>query len=150
MKRTLSVLIILTTLLTFISVYSSFSAITKREKEYYVLILMLETGMVGVFCALDFFLFYVFWEIMLVPMYFLIGVWGAERRLHAAIKFFLYTMAGSVLMLLAILKLYFENVDAATGEPSFNLLTMLSLELEGGVDAVESVMSRLRTCVLLM
>ena len=71
-----------------------------REKEYYIFLLLLETGMIGVFCALDFFLFYVFWEVMLVPMYFLIGVWGGPRKLYAAIKFFLYTLFGSVIMLL--------------------------------------------------
>ena len=102
-------LIVMTTLLSFIAVYCSFTAIEQRQKEYYVLLLMLETGMLGVFCALDFFLFYVFWEVMLVPMYFLIGVWGGPRKLYAAIKFFLYTLAGSVLMLLAILALYFFN-----------------------------------------
>src|SRR5512135_516072 len=101
-----ALLILLTTLLSFISVYSSFTAITKREKEYYAFLLLLETGMVGVFCALDFFLFYVFWEVMLVPMYFLIGVWGGERKLYAAIKFFLYTLFGSVVMLVGILILY--------------------------------------------
>ena len=106
-----ALLILLTTLLSFISVYASFSAITKREKEYYVFLLLLETGMVGVFCALDFFLFYVFWEVMLVPMYFLIGIWGGPRRLYAAIKFFLYTLAGSVVMLLAIIALYFFNTS---------------------------------------
>jgi NADH-quinone oxidoreductase subunit M len=106
-----ALLILLTTLLSFISVYSSFSAITKREKEYYVFLLLLETGMVGVFCALDFFLFYVFWEVMLVPMYFLIGIWGGPRKLYAAIKFFLYTLAGSVVMLLAIIALYFFNTS---------------------------------------
>src|SRR5512140_200757 len=106
-----ALLILLTTLLSFISVYSSFTAITKREKEYYAFLLLLETGMVGVFCALDFFLFYVFWEVMLVPMYFLIGIWGGPRKLYAAIKFFLYTLAGSVVMLLAIIALYFFNTS---------------------------------------
>ena len=104
-----ALLILLTTLLSFISVYASFTAITKRQKEYYAFLLLLETGMIGVFCALDFFLFYVFWEVMLVPMYFLIGVWGGPRKLYAAIKFFLYTLAGSVVMLLAIIALYFFN-----------------------------------------
>jgi len=104
-----ALLILLTTLLSFISVYSSFTAVTKREKEYYAFLLLLEAGMVGVFCALDFFLFYVFWEVMLVPMYFLIGVWGGPRKLYAAIKFFLYTLFGSVVMLLAIIALYFFN-----------------------------------------
>ncbi len=102
-------LILLTTLLSFISVYSSFAAITDRQKEYYVFLLLLETGMLGVFMALDFILFYVFWEVMLVPMYFLIGVWGGPRKLYAAIKFFLYTLVGSVLMLVGILALYFYN-----------------------------------------
>jgi NADH-quinone oxidoreductase subunit M len=102
-------LILLTTLLGFISVYSSFSAITHREKEYYVFLLVLQTGMLGVFMSLDFVLFYVFWEVMLVPMYFLIGVWGGPRKLYAAIKFFLYTLVGSVLMLVGILALYFYN-----------------------------------------
>jgi len=102
-------LILLTTLLGFIAVYSSFTAITERKKEYYISLLLLQTGMLGVFCSLDFILFYVFWEVMLVPMYFLIGVWGGPRRLYAAIKFFLYTLFGSVLMLVGILTLYFYN-----------------------------------------
>ena len=102
-------LILLTTFMGIIAVVSSYSAIHHREKEYYVLLLMLQTGMIGTFCALDFFLFYVFWEIMLVPMYFIIGIWGGARKLYAAIKFFLYTLAGSVLMLLSILALYFFN-----------------------------------------
>src|SRR5216684_1087497 len=101
-------LVMLTTLLGMIAVTSSWSAIQQRTKEYYILLLLLQTGMLGVFLSLDFFLFYVFWEVMLVPMYFLIGVWGSERRLYAAIKFFLYTLAGSVIMLLAILALYFN------------------------------------------
>jgi NADH-quinone oxidoreductase subunit M len=101
-------LVMLTTLLGMIAILSSWSAIQTRTKEYYMLLLLLQTGMMGVFVSLDFFLFYVFWEVMLVPMYFLIGVWGSERRLYAAIKFFLYTLAGSVLMLLGILALYFN------------------------------------------
>jgi NADH-quinone oxidoreductase subunit M len=112
-------LILLTTLLGFISVYSSFTAITHREKEYYVFLLLLQTGMLGVFMSLDFVLFYVFWEVMLVPMYFLIGVWGGPRKLYAAIKFFMYTLVGSVLMLVGILALYFYNSTglAAVGLP---------------------------------
>jgi len=112
-------LILLTTLLGFISVYSSFTAITERQKEYYIFLLLLQTGMLGVFCALDFILFYLFWEVMLVPMYFLIGVWGGPRKLYAAIKFFLYTLVGSVLMLVGILALYFYNAGglAAVGLP---------------------------------
>ena len=80
-----------------------------RAGQYYVFLLLLQTGMLGVFCALDMFLFYVFWEVMLVPMYFLIGIWGGARRLYAAIKFFLYTLVGSVVMLLGILALYFHS-----------------------------------------
>jgi NADH-quinone oxidoreductase subunit M len=102
-------LILLTTLLGAISILSSWTAITDRVRQYYVFMLLLQSGMLGVFCALDMFLFYVFWEVMLVPMYFLIGIWGGPRRLYAAIKFFLYTLAGSVVMLLGILALYFHS-----------------------------------------
>ncbi|MGA3025498.1 MAG: NADH-quinone oxidoreductase subunit M [Bryobacteraceae bacterium] len=99
-------LVLLTTLLTPICVLLSWRYIDKRVKEFYAFLLLLEFGLVGVFCALDLFLFYVFWEVALVPMYFLIGVWGYDRRIYAAVKFFLYTMAGSVLMLGAIIFLY--------------------------------------------
>src|ERR1700686_5483033 len=102
-------LIMLTTLLGWISILSSWSAIENRVKEYYIWFLVLQTGMLGVFMALDFFLFFVFWEAMLVPMYLLIGIWGGPRKLYAAIKFFLYTLLGSVLMLLGILFLYFHH-----------------------------------------
>jgi NADH-quinone oxidoreductase subunit M len=123
-------LILMTTFFGIIGVVSSYSAIQHREKEYYSLLLMLQTGMIGTFCALDFFLFYVFWEIMLVPMYFIIGIWGGSRKLYAAIKFFLYTLAGSVLMLLAILALFFFNsggieflnIAGLGNEPSFSVL----------------------------
>jgi len=120
-------LILLTTLLGFISILSSWTAITERVKEYYVFMLLLQTGMLGVFMALDFFLFYVFWEVMLVPMYFLIGVWGGPRKLYAAIKFFLYTLAGSVLMLLGILAVYFYH-HAATGVYTFDLTRLLQID----------------------
>jgi NADH-quinone oxidoreductase subunit M len=103
-------LILLTTLLGAIAILSSWTAITDRVRAYYVFLLLLQTGMLGVFCALDMFLFYVFWEVMLVPMYFLIGIWGGARRLYAAIKFFLYTLVGSVVMLLGILALYFQSM----------------------------------------
>jgi len=102
-------LIMLTTLLGWISILSSWTAIEERVKEYYIWFLVLQTGMLGVFMALDFFLFFVFWEAMLVPMYLLIGIWGGPRKLYAAIKFFLYTLLGSVLMLLGILFLYFHH-----------------------------------------
>src|SRR4030042_7005277 len=119
-------LILLTTLLTFISVLSSWSAITERVKEYYIFFLLLGTGMLGVFMSLDFILFYVFWEVMLVPMYFLIGVWGGPRKLYAAIKFFLYTLAGSVLMLVGILAIYFYQFNT-TGVYSFDILKFQKL-----------------------
>src|SRR5215472_5698397 len=112
-------LVMLTTFLGMLAIASSWGAIQQRTKEYYILLLLLQTGMIGVFVSLDFFLFYVFWEVMLVPMYFLIGVWGSDRRLYAAIKFFLYTLAGSVLMLLAILALYFY------GGRTFDVPTLL-------------------------
>jgi NADH-quinone oxidoreductase subunit M len=118
-------LVMLTTVLGMIAILSSWSAIQTRTKEYYILLLLLQTGMLGVFMSLDFFLFYVFWEVMLVPMYFLIGVWGSDRRLYAAIKFFLYTLAGSVLMLLGILALYF-NAAKATGVQTFDIPTLLA------------------------
>ena len=99
-------LVILTTLLTPLCVLLSWRYIDKRIKEFFAFLLLLEFGLIGVFCALDLFLFYVFWEICLVPMYFLIGIWGYDRRIYAAVKFFLYTMAGSVLMLGAMIYIY--------------------------------------------
>jgi NADH-quinone oxidoreductase subunit M len=119
-------LVMLTTFLGMIAILSSWSAIHQRTKEYYILLLLLQTGMIGVFVSLDFFLFYVFWEVMLVPMYFLIGVWGSDRRLYAAIKFFLYTLAGSVVMLLAILALYFYAPVPAGGTRTFDVPTLLA------------------------
>src|SRR5690242_1620763 len=119
-------LVMLTTLLGTISILSSWSAIQNRKKEYYILFLLLQTGMLGVFMALDFFLFYLFWEVMLVLMYFLIGVWGSDRRLYAAIKFFLYTLAGSVVMLLAILALYFYAPVPAGGTRTFDVPMLLA------------------------
>jgi len=101
-------LILLTSFVSVLAMGASWS-ITKHIKAYLILFLLLETGMLGVFMALDFFLFYIFWEVMLLPMYFLIGVWGGPRREYAAIKFFLYTLLGSVLMLIAILMLYFTS-----------------------------------------
>jgi NADH-quinone oxidoreductase subunit M len=100
-------LIVLTTLLGVIAALSSWEYIQKREKEYYVLLLLLQTAVIGVFASMDLFLFYLFFEVSLVPMYFLIGIWGGENRLYAAIKFFLYTLVGSVVMLLGVLKMYF-------------------------------------------
>jgi NADH-quinone oxidoreductase subunit M len=118
-------LVVLTSFISMLAALASWS-INKLHKGYFILFLLLETGMLGVFLALDFFLFYVFWEVMLLPMYFLIGVWGGPRREYAAIKFFLYTLAGSVLMLIAMLMFYFGSADA-TGTPTFNLLELTSL-----------------------
>ena len=98
-----------------------------RRKEYYILFLLLQVGMLGVFMTLDFFLFYLFWEVMLVPMYFLIGVWCSDRRLYAAIKFFLYTLAGSVLMLLAILALYYRAHEVTGAPYTFDIPTLLAV-----------------------
>jgi NADH-quinone oxidoreductase subunit M len=99
-------LVLLTTLLTPIAVAISWNSIDHRMKEFYAFLILLEFGLIGVFVSLDLFLFYVFWEISLVPMYFLIGIWGHDRRIYAAVKFFLYTMAGSMMMLAAIIYLY--------------------------------------------
>jgi NADH-quinone oxidoreductase subunit M len=124
-------LILLTTFLSMLSVLYSFS-VSMRIKEYMIFLLILETAMLGVFCALDMVLFYIFWEAMLIPMYFLIGIWGHERRIYAAIKFFLYTFAGSVLMLVGIVFLYtqthtFNLLDlTATASPAHILLHSMS------------------------
>ncbi|MCX6831150.1 MAG: proton-conducting transporter membrane subunit, partial [candidate division Zixibacteria bacterium] len=122
-------MLFLTTLLSTISLIVSFN-ITNRVKEYFAFFLLLEAGMLGVFASLDFFLFYVFWEVMLVPMYFLIGIWGGPRKEYAAIKFFLYTLLGSVLILLAVIALYFSVTvpDGTTGERiyTFNMLAMMN------------------------
>ncbi len=119
-------LVLLTTLLTPISILCSWRAIEHRIKEFFVFMLVLETGMLGVFFALDFFLFYIFWEVMLVPMYFLIGVWGSDRRLYSAIKFFLYTLFGSVVMLLGILAIYFY-AGRTTGTNTFDVLELMKV-----------------------
>lgn len=116
-------LILLTTFLTPIVILSSWTQITKRVKEYMIVFLMLETGMLGVFSALDLFLFYLFWEGMLIPMCFIIGVWGGPRKIYAAIKFFLFTMFGGVLMLVAILSLYFIHYKQL-GFYSFDLTNL--------------------------
>jgi len=121
-------MVMLTTVLGWISILSSWTAIEERLKEYYVFFLVLQTGMLGVFMSLDFFLFYVFWEVMLVPMYFLIGIWGGPRKLYAAIKFFLYTLFGSVLMLLGILVLYF-NYHVQFNAYTFDITQLMRLNL---------------------
>src|ERR1041384_5742728 len=113
-------MVLLTALLSFLCIFASFG-IEKAVKGYFALFLLLEAGMMGVFEAMDFFLFYVFWEVMLLPMYFLIGIWGGPRREYAAIKFFLYTLAGSVLMLVVMIAMYFSATDPATGKHTFDL-----------------------------
>lgn len=118
-------LVLLTGLISFLGMIASWS-IQKEVKGYLILYLLLETGMMGVFLALDFFLFYVFWEVMLLPMYFLIGIWGGPRREYAAIKFFLYTLFGSILMLIALLMLYFGS-GVGGAEPTFNILKLSAI-----------------------
>ncbi|MBX3396203.1 MAG: NADH-quinone oxidoreductase subunit M [Phycisphaerae bacterium] len=119
-------LVILTTLITFLSAWASWNFehwnVNKGPKGFFSLFLILETGVLGTFCALDFFLFYIFWEVMLLPMYFLIGVWGGPRKEYAAIKFFIYTLAGSVLMLIALLAMYYMSADLLGGIGTFNLI----------------------------
>jgi NADH-quinone oxidoreductase subunit M len=125
-------LVLLTTFLTPIALLSTWGAIEDRVKEFVVTMLVLETGMLGVFVSLDLFLFYVFWEAMLIPMYFIIGVWGGGNRIYAAVKFVLYTMVGSVLMLLAILALYYQH-GAATGTYTFDLPVIARFVLAPGL-----------------
>jgi NADH-quinone oxidoreductase subunit M len=127
-----TLLILLTTMIGFIAVLSSWNAITERVKEYYVFLLVLQTGMLGAFMALDFLLFFLFWEVMLVPMYFLIGIWGSANRLYSAIKFFLYTLVGSVIMLLGILALYFYN-HSVTGVYTFDVTQFHRLNIPVGL-----------------
>jgi len=126
-------LIVLTTLLGAIAALSSWEYIQKREKEYYVLLLLLQTAVLGVFASMDLFLFYLFFEVSLVPMYFLIGIWGGENRLYAAIKFFLYTLVGSVVMLLGVLKMYFLTQDASlTGQITQPMIDALAGKSQAG------------------
>jgi NADH-quinone oxidoreductase subunit M len=123
-----ALMVLLTTLMGVIAVLSSWTAITERVKEYYIMLLVLQTGMLGAFLSLDFLLFFLFWEVMLVPMYFLIGIWGSDRRLYSAIKFFLYTLVGSVVMLLGILALYFYH-HSVTGVYSFDVTRFHALDM---------------------
>jgi NADH-quinone oxidoreductase subunit M len=121
-------LVLLTTFLVPIVLCASWSSINKKMREFVVTMLILETGMIGTFLATDLFVFYVFWEVMLIPMYFIIGIWGGDRKLYAAIKFVLYTMVGSLLMIVAIIYLYIRNHDA-TGLWSFDYDTLLKVVL---------------------
>ena len=121
-------LVLLTALLSFLGVFASWT-INKMVKGYFLMYLLLHVGMMGVFCSLDFFLFYVFWEIMLLPMYFLVGIWGGEKKEYAAIKFFLYTLFGSVLMLVGMLALYFYSRGPDGSQiPTFNILQLAKID----------------------
>ena len=121
-------MVLLTTFTTPVAILGSFNYIEKREKAFYALMLLLETGVLGVFLSLDLFLFYVFFELTLVPMYFIVGIWGGERRIYAAVKFFLYTALGSLLMLVGILYLYFR-AEEALGVGSFHYAELLRVPL---------------------
>jgi NADH-quinone oxidoreductase subunit M len=121
-------LVVLTAFLTPISLLCSWPSIEQRVREFSFFMLALEAAMIGVFISIDLFLFYIFWDAMLIPMYFLIGVWGYERRVYASIKFILYTMAGSVLMLLAIIWIAYYH-QTATGAPSFDLIDLYALSV---------------------
>jgi NADH-quinone oxidoreductase subunit M len=125
-------LVLLTTLLTPVALASAWHAIEDRTKEFVITMLLLETGMLGVFVSLDLFLFFVFWEAMLIPMYLVIGVWGGGNRIYAAVKFVLYTMVGSALMLVAILAFYYQH-GAATGMYTFDLPTLARWVLPPGL-----------------
>ncbi len=135
-------MVLLTAFLSFICIFASWG-IDKSLKGYFAMFLLLDTGMMGVFCALDFFLFYIFWEVMLLPMYFLIGIWGSPSRKdpdgmvrggpYAAIKFFLYTLFGSIFMLIAMLVMYFNVSDPVTGGHTFNMLHLMDQANHGGV-----------------
>jgi NADH-quinone oxidoreductase subunit M len=125
-------LVVLTAFLTPVALLASWESIEKRVSEFCFFMLALEAAIIGVFVSLDLFLFYVFWDAMLIPMYFLIGIWGYDQRIYAAVKFILYTMAGSVLMLIAILWLAWHH-QTATGVPSFDLMDLSSLDIPGGV-----------------
>lgn len=122
-------LILLTNLLSVLAILSSFTAIRHREKEYYILMLLLQTGILGTFLALDLFLFYVFWEVMLIPLYFLIGIWGSKDRIYATMKFVIFTLTGSLLMLVAILVVYFHGRAVNGGVGTFDYLALVRADL---------------------
>ena len=122
-------LIVLTTLLTVISIVASWESIQRRVREFFIAMLLLETGIIGVFVSLDLFIFYVFWELSLIPMALIIGVWGSTNRVYAAIKFFLYTLAGSLLMLVAIVATY-QRYFQLTGERTLDLLKLANPPLQ--------------------
>ncbi|MBJ6726012.1 NADH-quinone oxidoreductase subunit M [Geomesophilobacter sediminis] len=118
-------LVILTTFIMPIAILSTYTAVEEKVKEYMICLLLLEVGMLGAFISIDLFLFYIFWEVMLIPMYFIIGIWGGKNRIYAAVKFFIYTMVGSLLMLVALITLYFK-----AGGGDFNLLRFYEVSLD--------------------
>src|SRR6267378_4473146 len=122
-------LLVLTGFLTPLALLASWESVHRNTRAFCAFVLLLESAMMGVFVSLDLFLFYVFWDAMLIPMYFLIGIWGYDHRVYAAVKFILYTMAGSVLMLLAILSLAYLHKEAGGGSYSFDLLQLYELDI---------------------
>jgi NADH-quinone oxidoreductase subunit M len=124
-------LVILTTFIMPIAILSTYTAVEVKVKEYMICLLLLEIGMLGAFISLDLFLFYIFWEVMLIPMYFIIGIWGGKQKIYAAVKFFIYTMAGSVLMLVALIVLYFIGVKG--GYQNFSLMNFYALNIDPSV-----------------
>ncbi|SNB47600.1 NADH-quinone oxidoreductase subunit M [Geobacter sp. DSM 9736] len=124
-------LVILTTFIMPIAVLSTWTAVETKVKEYMICLLLLEVGMLGAFVSLDLFLFYIFWELMLIPMYFIIGIWGGKQKIYAAVKFFIYTMAGSVLMLVAIIALYFMGLQA--GLTDFTIANFYTLPIDPSI-----------------
>jgi NADH-quinone oxidoreductase subunit M len=124
-------LVLLTTLLTPVSILASWKSIDQRVKGFFICLLVLETGVIGVFVSLDLFLFFLFWEVMLIPMYFLIGIWGHDRKIYAALKFVIYTMFGSILMLVAILWLY--RLTVVAGFPTFDLPQIQAMLVNGSI-----------------
>src|SRR3990170_5784695 len=123
------VMVLLTTFIMPLTVLGSWTSVRTKVRSYYALMLILTTGMLGVFVARDLFLFYVMWEVMLVPMYFIIGIWGGERRIYASLKFFIYTMVGSILMLVGIIYLGVQSGSPITGAPDFSYAAALELSL---------------------
>ena len=124
-------LVILTTFIMPIAVLSTWTAVEVKVKEYMICLLLLEVGMLGAFVSLDMFLFYIFWEVMLIPMYFIIGIWGGKQKIYAAIKFFIYTMAGSVLMLIALIALYFLGLKA--GYTDFSIVNFYKIPIDPAI-----------------
>ena len=124
-------LVILTTFIMPIAILSTWTAVEEKVKEYMICLLLLEVGMLGAFISLDLFLFYIFWEVMLIPMYFIIGIWGGKQKIYAAVKFFIYTMAGSVLMLVALIALYF--LGSKGGVQNFSITNFYGLSIDPAV-----------------